>query len=82
MNRENGQGFHFGLEAEYLLVDAETFRPLSRPSVSPRRSFEASSGTFGAASANPSARTEGASSLRRLSCIPRKAAGSNTRLSR
>ena len=28
MNRENGQGFHFGLEAEYLLVDAETFRPL------------------------------------------------------
>ena len=28
MNRENGRGFHFGLEAEYLLVDAETFRPL------------------------------------------------------
>jgi carboxylate-amine ligase len=26
--RENGQGFHFGIEAEYLLVDAETFRPL------------------------------------------------------
>ena len=26
--RENGRGFHFGLEAEYLLVDAETFRPL------------------------------------------------------
>lgn len=28
MLRENGQGFHFGLEAEYLLVEAETFRPL------------------------------------------------------
>lgn len=28
MTRENGQGFHFGLEAEYLLVDADTFRPL------------------------------------------------------
>ena len=27
-NRENGRGFHFGIEAEYLLVDAETFRPL------------------------------------------------------
>src|SRR5262249_36137963 len=26
--RENGRGFHFGIEAEYLLVDAETFRPL------------------------------------------------------
>jgi carboxylate-amine ligase len=26
--RSNGQGFHFGIEAEYLLVDAETFRPL------------------------------------------------------
>jgi carboxylate-amine ligase len=25
---ENGRGFHFGIEAEYLLVDAETFRPL------------------------------------------------------
>jgi carboxylate-amine ligase len=25
---ENGRGYHFGLEAEYLLVDAETFRPL------------------------------------------------------
>jgi carboxylate-amine ligase len=28
MTRENGRGFHFGLEAEYLLVDSETFRPL------------------------------------------------------
>lgn len=28
MTRENGRGFHFGLEAEFLLVDAETFRPL------------------------------------------------------
>ena len=27
-NRENGRGFHFGIEAEYLLVDSETFRPL------------------------------------------------------
>ena len=26
--RENGRGFHFGMEAEYLLVDAETLRPL------------------------------------------------------
>jgi carboxylate-amine ligase len=26
--RANGHGFHFGIEAEYLLVDAETFRPL------------------------------------------------------
>jgi carboxylate-amine ligase len=25
---ENGRGFHFGIEAEFLLVDAETFRPL------------------------------------------------------
>jgi carboxylate-amine ligase len=25
---ENGRGFHFGIEAEYLIVDAETFRPL------------------------------------------------------
>lgn len=24
----NGRGFHFGLEAEYMLADAETFRPL------------------------------------------------------
>ena len=28
MNHENGRGFHFGLESEYLLVDAATFRPL------------------------------------------------------
>jgi hypothetical protein len=28
MSREDGRGFHFGLEAEFLLVDAETFRPL------------------------------------------------------
>jgi glutamate-cysteine ligase len=28
MASENGRGFHFGLEAEYLLVDADTFRPL------------------------------------------------------
>jgi Glutamate-cysteine ligase family 2(GCS2) len=27
-SRENGRGFHFGIEAEYLLVEAETFRPL------------------------------------------------------
>jgi carboxylate-amine ligase len=26
--RENGRGYHFGLEVEYLLVEAETFRPL------------------------------------------------------
>jgi carboxylate-amine ligase len=26
--QENGRGFHFGLESEYLLVDAATFRPL------------------------------------------------------
>jgi carboxylate-amine ligase len=30
-SRENGRGFHFGLEVEYLLVDAETFRPLWHP---------------------------------------------------
>jgi Glutamate-cysteine ligase family 2(GCS2) len=34
MMRENGRGFHFGLEAEYLLVDAETFRPLWHPDLS------------------------------------------------
>jgi carboxylate-amine ligase len=28
MTLANGQGFHFGLESEYLIVDAETFRPL------------------------------------------------------
>jgi hypothetical protein len=28
MSRDNGRGFHFGLETEYLLVDADTFRPL------------------------------------------------------
>ena len=28
MSRENGRGFHFGLEAEYLLVDADSFQPL------------------------------------------------------
>jgi len=28
MNSANGRGFHFGLESEYLLVDAATFRPL------------------------------------------------------
>jgi Glutamate-cysteine ligase family 2(GCS2) len=28
ITRENGRGFHFGLETEYLLVDATTFRPL------------------------------------------------------
>jgi carboxylate-amine ligase len=28
MNLENGRGFHFGLESEYLLVDAATFHPL------------------------------------------------------
>lgn len=27
---ENGQGFHFGIEAEYLLVESETFEPLWR----------------------------------------------------
>jgi carboxylate-amine ligase len=26
--RENGLGYHFGLEVEYLLADAESFRPL------------------------------------------------------
>ena len=34
MNQENGQGFHFGLEVEYLLVDAQTFRPLWHPDLS------------------------------------------------
>jgi hypothetical protein len=34
MTRENGRGFHFGLEAEYLLVDSETFRPLWHRDVS------------------------------------------------
>jgi carboxylate-amine ligase len=34
MNRENGRGFHFGLEVEYLLVDAQTFRPLWHPDLS------------------------------------------------
>jgi carboxylate-amine ligase len=33
-SRENGRGFHFGLEVEYLLVDAETFRPLWHPDLS------------------------------------------------
>jgi carboxylate-amine ligase len=28
LSRENGQGYHFGLEVEYLLVDSETFHPL------------------------------------------------------
>jgi carboxylate-amine ligase len=28
VTRQNGRGFHFGIEAEYLLVEAETFRPL------------------------------------------------------
>ncbi|MGE5754968.1 MAG: glutamate-cysteine ligase family protein [Planctomycetaceae bacterium] len=28
MTGENGRGFHFGLEAEYLLVDADSFQPL------------------------------------------------------
>ncbi len=28
MKSANGRGFHFGLESEYLLVDAATFRPL------------------------------------------------------
>jgi carboxylate-amine ligase len=28
MNSANGRGFHFGLESEYLLVDAATFQPL------------------------------------------------------
>jgi carboxylate-amine ligase len=28
MDLANGRGFHFGLESEYLLVDAATFRPL------------------------------------------------------
>lgn len=28
MNYENGRGFHFGLESEYLLVDVATFRSL------------------------------------------------------
>jgi carboxylate-amine ligase len=32
--RENGRGYHFGLEVEYLLVDAETFRPLWHPDLS------------------------------------------------
>jgi carboxylate-amine ligase len=30
-SRENGRGFHFGVEAEFLLVDAETFVPLWYP---------------------------------------------------
>src|SRR5215210_6990798 len=28
MSARNGQGFRFGLEAEYMLADAQTFRPL------------------------------------------------------
>src|SRR6516165_12838925 len=28
MSKLNGQGFHFGLECEFVLVDAATFRPL------------------------------------------------------
>jgi carboxylate-amine ligase len=28
MANQNGQGFHFGLESEYMLVEADTFRPL------------------------------------------------------
>jgi hypothetical protein len=42
MNRENGRGFHFGLEVEYLLVDAQTFRPLWHPDLS----FDALNGAF------------------------------------
>ena len=34
ITRENGRGYHFGLEVEYLLVDAETFRPLWHPDLS------------------------------------------------
>jgi hypothetical protein len=34
MTRENGRGFHFGLEIEYMLVEAETFRPLWHPDLS------------------------------------------------
>jgi len=31
MTRLDGQGFHFGLEAEFLLVDAHSFHPLWHP---------------------------------------------------
>jgi carboxylate-amine ligase len=31
INRENGQGYHIGLEVEYMLVEAETFRRLWHP---------------------------------------------------
>lgn len=31
MQPTNGRGFHFGLEAEFLLVDADSFRPLWHP---------------------------------------------------
>src|SRR5438105_3129320 len=31
MVEENNRGFRFGLEAEFLLADAETFRPLWHP---------------------------------------------------
>jgi Glutamate-cysteine ligase family 2(GCS2) len=34
ITRENGRGYHFGLEVEYLLVEAETFRPLWHPDLS------------------------------------------------
>jgi hypothetical protein len=34
ITRENGRGYHFGLEVEYLLVDAQTFRPLWHPDLS------------------------------------------------
>jgi len=30
MTHQNG-GFHFGLEAEFLLIDADSFRPLWHP---------------------------------------------------
>lgn len=33
-SQRNGRQFHFGLEVEYLLVDAETFRPLWHPDLS------------------------------------------------
>jgi carboxylate-amine ligase len=34
MTPETGPGFRFGLETEYLLVDAETYRPLWHPDLS------------------------------------------------
>jgi hypothetical protein len=40
--KQNQNGFRFGLEAEFLLVDTESFRPLWHPDLSFLRALGAS----------------------------------------